>query len=372
MATVLLSAPFAYPVPDLRAGLEAVGFAVVGHDLGAIPAVGFGGVAAAVVAVRNAASAAAAQTVRWRAELGDEYVPVLWLLRPADAGLAVVGLRAGADACLVEPVEPAHLAAQLKAMARTRAATARVGARAAEARLLGDQLRQAFARLDADRELARRVHRAALPTDVPADGAVRVSVCHRPRGRSGADFYDARRLADGRLAFLVGDVPGRGGSAGSLLGLLALRAALLPGELDPDPAAALARANRALLALGLDDPPLVALLAGVADADSIAVARAGLPAPVWLPAAGDAEAWSAPGPFLGTAECAHPALRRALAPGDRLLVGSDGAGGTDALLAAARRHRPTTGPAFVEAVAADLLPGAPDGEDFTLMAVGRE
>lgn len=362
MAKVLLSAA-AGQAHDLCRHLEAAGFAVVGHALGAAPVVDFAPVAAAVV-VADPAAAAAAQTRRWRAELADEFVPIIWLVERAEA--VPPGLEAGADVCLVQPVEPAHLAAQVRALARTRTSAARVFARAAEARLLGDQLRQAFARLDAERDLARRVHRAALPVELPAG----VAVCHRPRGRCGADFYDVRRVG-GAVAFLVGDVPGRGGATGSLLGLLALRAAFPPGEATFDPAAALARVNRELLTLGLDDPPLVALLAGVADGEAITVARAGLPAPVWLPADGECETWSEPGPFLGTAEATYPALSRALTPGDRLVVATDGAGGTDALLAATDRHRQVTGAAFAEAVATDVLPAAPEGEDLTVLAVGR-
>lgn len=371
MPRVLLSAPpAATAAADLRAAFEAAGCAVVGHDLGATPAVDFGPVAAAVV-VADPAAVAAGQTRRWRAELADEFVPILWLVTSADA--VPLGLEAGADVCLVQPVEPAHLAAQLKAMARARAATARVATRAAEARLLGDQLRQALGRLDADRELARRVHRSALPADLPAVGALRASVCHRPRGRTAADFFDARRVGDHQLAFLVGDVPGRGGAAGSLLGLLALRAAVPLDDFDPDPAATLARVNRDLLALGLDDPPLVALLAGVADVrtGTVTIARAGLPAPVWVPADGEVVAWSAPGPFLGAAAVAFTPLSRAVAPGDRLVVATDGAGGPEALAAAARRHRHLPGPAFAAAVAADLLPAAA-GEDVTLLAVGPD
>jgi len=316
MPTVLLSAATDAP----RAAVEAAGFAVVAHALGSTPPVDFTPVAVAVV-VAEPVPAAAAQTRRWRAELADEFVPVVWLVTRPEA--VPVGLDAGADVCLVLPVEPAHLAAQLRSLARTRAAAARVATRAAEARLLGDQLRQSFARADADRELARRVGRAALPTELPAG----VSVTRRSRDRAGTDFHDARRLADGRVVFLVGDVPGRGGAAGSLIGLLALRAAFPPGA-DPDPAAALERVNRELLALGLDDPPLVALLAGVADAGTITVARAGLPPPVWRPAGGEPEAWSAPGPFLGTAEATYPALARPFGPGDRLVVATAGDDGT--------------------------------------------
>ena len=58
------------------------------------------------------------------------------------------------------------------------------------------------------------------------------------------------------------------------------------------------------------------------------MARAGLPAPVWRPAGGEPEAWSAPGPFLGTAEASYSALARPLGPGDRLVVATAGDDGT--------------------------------------------
>ncbi len=312
MPTVLFSAA------DPTAAVAVEGFAVAAHALGSTPPVDFGPVAVAVV-VADPVPAAAAQTRRWRAELADEFVPVVWLVSRPEA--VPVGLDSGADVCLLQPVEPAHLAAQLRSLARTRAATARVGTRAGEARLLGDQLRQAFARADADRELARRVHRAAQPAGLPAGVTV------TRRGRAGTDFHDAHRLADGRVAFLLGDVPGRGGTAGSLLGLLALRTAFPPGA-DPDPAAALERVNRELLALGLDDPPLVALLAGVAAADTITVARAGLPRRCGGRQAASRRRGRRPGPFLGTAEASYPSLARPFGPGDRLVVATAGDDGT--------------------------------------------
>lgn len=334
MPAVLLSTPPAAPAGDLRAALAAAGFDVLPHAIGA-PA-DFGAVAAAVVV---AGPGAAAQLRLWRAELADAVFPVLAVAAEADAAPAL--LDAGADVCLARPFSDAHFVAQVRALARTRAAAARTAARADEARLLGNQLRQAVARLDADRDLARRVHRAALPA-VPSIEGLTVSVSHRARSR--ADFHDVRRLPGGRLAFVVGDVPGRGGPAGTLLALLALRAA---GTAD-EPDAVLAAVNRELLALRLDDPPLVALLAGTVDgAGTVRVARAGLPAPVWK-SAGAAEAWSSFGPYLGTGDADYAVAERTLGQGERVLIATDAA-----------------------TLAAAVSDTAPDGDDVTLLVVER-
>jgi serine phosphatase RsbU (regulator of sigma subunit) len=122
------------------------------------------------------------------------------------------------------------------------------------------------------------------------------------------------------------------------------------------------------------------MLAGLVNVrdGSLTVARAGLPAPVFLPAVGEPEAWSAPGPFLGTAETLFAPVRGILLPGDRLIVGSDGTRPDgdptttvrpDHLFAAAVRHRGLTGQAFVDAVARDLLPQVLHADDFTLLVV---
>src|SRR5262245_4924623 len=139
-ATVLLSA--AAPPSDLRVPLATAGFAVTDHALGSTPAVDFAPVAVAVIEVGGKTDAAIHQTRRWRAELRDEALPIVWVLPGADAELAVRGLDAGADVVLARPVDEAVFVAQVRAAVRLRATSARVAAQAAEARLLGDQLRK--------------------------------------------------------------------------------------------------------------------------------------------------------------------------------------------------------------------------------------
>jgi serine phosphatase RsbU (regulator of sigma subunit) len=363
---------------DLRDALTAAGFGVRGHPLGATPATEFGPIAAAVVDVGARADAAAAQTRRWRAELGDEHVPVVWVLPAADAGLAVRGFDAGADAVLTRPLDPAVLAAQVRATARARTTAARVATRAAEARLLGDRLQQVQARLDRELAAARRVQHALLPRELPAG----VAVVHRPRARTGGDFHDARRLDAGRVGFVVADVVEPGG-AGALVGVVAARAVVLAeGERIVPPDDVLAGVNRELLGLGFDDRPLVAMLAGVLDvgAGTLQLARAGLPAPVLVPADGDPTPLVLPGPFLGVGEAVYPVHTVPLRRGDKLLVGTDGTrpdgtpGPADdgAMAEAATRYRHLTGQAFADAVARDLLQHVRHEDDFTLMVVGTE
>jgi sigma-B regulation protein RsbU (phosphoserine phosphatase) len=382
--TVLLSGPPQSAPDDLRRALAGSAFAVADHALGATAPVDFGPVVVAVIEVGDKPDVAAAQTRRWRIELGDEFIPVVWVLPAASPELAARGLDAGADACLARPLDLSEFVAQVKAAARGHATAARLAVKAAESLLLGDQLQKAYAQLDRELEMARRVHRAFLPRSFPEVGPARFAVCYRPRSRVGGDFYDVRRLDEDHVGFFVADVIGHAAAVGSLLSVFVRQSAnwksivgtryrLIP----PDDV--LAGVNRDLLGLGLEDPPLVAMLAGTLNvrAGTLTVARAGLPSPVFLPAAGEARAWAVPGPFLGTAETTYQLHSAVFAPGDKLIVGTDGtrAGGEpspqgpDELLAAATRHRGLGGQAFVDALARDLLPHVRHPDDFTLLAV---
>src|SRR5262245_48596453 len=125
------------PPDDLRGLLAEAEFETRDHTLGSTPPVDFSSIAAAVVDVGERPDMASAQTRRWRAELGDDLVPVVWVLPTADARLAARGLEAGADAVLARPLDPAVFVAQVRSAARARAAASRVTARANESRLLG-------------------------------------------------------------------------------------------------------------------------------------------------------------------------------------------------------------------------------------------
>jgi phosphoserine phosphatase RsbU/P len=376
---VLLStSPNSGPADDLRDLLMASGFAVQPHTMGSPAGVDFAPIQVGLIDVGGKVEAAVAQTRRWRAELGEEVVPIVWASSRVDPELAVAGFDAGADSVIARPLNPAVFEAQMRSAVRCRTAAARVSARAAESRILGEHLTRALAQFDRELEASRRIRFAFLPQSLPAVGAVRFAVCHRPRARTGGDFYSVHAVDPGRVVFHIGDVVGSG-AGGGLLGRLvaemvsaAAREANTPGEL-------LASVNRELLRLGLEDQPLVALLVGILNAHTgeVAIARAGLPAPVLIPAKGEPATWAVPGPFLGTAETTYCVHKATLFPGDKLLIGTDGtrADGDPSptedtrFLERGAAHRTQTGQAFVDAVARDLLADVRHNDDFTLFCL---
>ena len=233
------------------------------------------------------------------------------------------------------------------------------------------------AHAEADRTVAaiRRVRLAFLERSFPDYGPVRFAVSHRPRGRDGGDFYEVTRVANDRIALVVGDVIGPGPACG-LIGHLVARIAakLMPAS---SAGAVLAGINRELLALGLDELPLVALFIGIINPSSgeIGLARAGLPAPVYIPSTGELARWPIPGPFPGTGDTGHSPHAAVLRPGDRIVIGTDGIRtdgnpgptGPDQLLECATANRARAGQSFVDAVARDLLAKARHEDDFTLL-----
>ncbi len=366
---------------ELRKLVASVGFAVADHSLGSAPAVDFEPVVVAVIDTGERVEVAAAQTRRWRAELGDQIVPVLWI---ASAELVATGLDAGADVVLARPVDPVTFLAHLRALARTRANAARTAVRAAEARLLGDQLKRALAHLDREQDMARRVRATFLPKSFPQVGSVRFHVRYHARNRAGGDFHDVRRLDEHHVGFFVGDVSGTETATGGLLGAFVQQSVVLKEITGHSyrvvpPNEVLSAVNRQLADLGADELPLVAMLVGVLNAKTgaLTLARAGLPTPVHVPADGAPGVWATPGPFLSTADTTYQLLSNTLKPGDRLLIGTDGtradgdpgSGGTDCLLEAATKHRALTGPGFVDAVACELLQQVRHADDFTLLGV---
>lgn len=373
--TVLVSVSSAGLADDVRETAGAAGFAVQPHALGSAPGVNFAPITAALVDVGEQHELAATQTRRWRAELGDEHLPIVWLLPTFDAAVAARGLDSGADAVLSRPLEVNLLQAQLRAAVRSRTAVSRIAARAAEARIVGDQLNRTFTQMDRELELTRRVRLALLQQAFPNVDGCRFAVCHRPRGRNGGDFYAVSRVAANRVVFLLGDVIGQSTASG-LLGKFLTEAVFASGSATAG--GLLAEANLSLLRLKLEDVPLVAMLVGVLNAETgeVAVARAGLPAPVFVPANGDAETWAVPGPFLGVAETTFVSHSRSLKPGDKLLLATDGTrpdgdpGPSDdtRLLDAAKQHRTLSGQRFIDAIAADLLTHVRHDDDFTLLA----
>ena len=372
------------PIPaDARTALEAAGFAVT--------ASGFAGIdpaevarSQAVLIVVNAKVLQTAQALcrRWRIELGEQYVPIVWLA--GDDVPPSAGLDSGADAILHLPVAPDHIVAQMKALLRVQHLHGRLASRAAEAQNLNQRLLQAYQQIDGDSELTRRIHRGFLPRSLPNVGRATFAVCYRPRSRIGGDFYDVMRLDEDHVGVYVADAMGRGLPASSLLSIfvkksLATKEILGQSYRLVPPGEVLDRLNRELLNLSLPEPPFVTMLYVQLNCrdGSLTFARAAHPHPLHVPADGEPAYWHAAGTLLGVFESEFPVQEKQLKPGDKLILFSDGVHPPttgpgslhDPLVEAAKRHRALSIQPFADSVSRDLLEESRHPEDFTLLAI---
>jgi serine phosphatase RsbU (regulator of sigma subunit)/anti-sigma regulatory factor (Ser/Thr protein kinase) len=132
-------------------------------------------------------------------------------------------------------------------------------------------------RLSEQRSVTEIMQRTLLPDALPQVPGVRFSAKYLPAGsgvRIGGDWYDVFQLGDGRLAFVIGDVVGRGVLAASVMAEIrtALRAYLVEGHDLPSVMALLndllvsmerrRSATAAILALDLERGELEAVSAG--------------------------------------------------------------------------------------------------------------
>ena len=241
-------------------------------------------------------------------------------------------------------------------------------------------------RLDAELELGRRIQRAALPSDFPADDCFRLAASMEPAREVGGDFYDFFPLGENLRVFLVADVSGKGvtGALYMMNAKTLLKDAL---QDDPahDPAAALSAVNEELCRNNQAEMFLT-VWAGVLDLETgrLAFASAGHNPPLRL-RAGAAPEWirAKSGCPLGCFEgVSYKPREMRLAPGDALFLYTDGV--TEAMdpsgalfgegrlaetLAAADSRDPRALDVAVHAAVSSFAAGAPRADDLTILAV---
>ena len=248
------------------------------------------------------------------------------------------------------------------------------------------------ARKTAELAEARDLQLSLLPRVLPSVAGFETAAWMLTATEVGGDFYDARVDADGALIVAVGDAAGHGMRAGIL-------AAVTKGlfdvlTCDGDAAEMLAAFRRAIGGMRLRRLHMSLLLARFKE-HRIELAAAGMPSALLFHAAdGRLEELIVKGLPLGStlSSVAEP-LRRNLAPGDVVLIASDGfpelrcgeaeGVGDDeelgyeaahALFRAAARHSPATRTAerILEELKAEVLrrtEGRPPQDDVTLMVV---
>ncbi|MFJ8655522.1 PP2C family protein-serine/threonine phosphatase [Streptomyces rochei] len=187
-------------------------------------------------------------------------------------------------------------------------------------------------RAEAER-LARALQRTLLPPALPDVPGLQVAAAYHTASADevGGDFYDLFPLDDGRWAFFLGDVCGKGADAAALTSLTryTLRAAAI---YDPDPCAALANLDAVLKGeYQGSDPRYCTAVFGVLQpmpdgSYSVTLAGGGHPSALALRADGSVQAIStAGGQLIGMLPSPQFVQTTArLFPGECLLLYTDG------------------------------------------------
>ena len=249
------------------------------------------------------------------------------------------GLNAGADDFLTKPVNANELRARIAAGERILAMQRELSE---TNRVIGDTLQRLQAAYDSiDRDLmqARKIQQSLVPERTRSFGASRVSLLLKPCGHIGGDLVGMFSAGPDDVAFYAIDVSGHGITS-------AMMTARLGGYLNPvhlDENLGLER--RAGDSWGLRDPARVAELlntrqladTGIDEYFTLAYAtvdlatgalrlvQAGHPHPLILRRDGRAEFVGEGGVPVGLlADAPYAGIDTVLAPGDRLLLYSDG------------------------------------------------
>lgn len=177
--------------------------------------------------------------------------------------------------------------------------------------------------------LARTLRQALVPAELPGIDGLQLAAEYRPAHDAtqiGGDFYDVVPLPDGRWAFSIGDVCGKGVEAAVLTGQIrqSLRTA---GLVSADPVEVLDLANRAMLSS--HGSTFVTIVFGVLeilpDGVRIQLASAGHPPPLLL-RGGEVTQIETRGMLLGILPSARfESTELVLGAGDTLLLYTDGA-----------------------------------------------
>ncbi|MEV4478710.1 SpoIIE family protein phosphatase [Micromonospora coxensis] len=282
----------------------------------------------AAVAVNTARSTADVVQVAARHALS--------LAEAARVLVTTTGARYEADAGGTTPHEPSDVLA-LTGTAGTQLGELRVwrtdaggperAALTQLARLVGVRLENAQL-YEAEHHIATTLQHSLLPTTLPQLPGAVVASRYLPGSADvevGGDWYDVIGVGDDEVVLVIGDVVGKGVRAAAAMGQLrnGLRAYLLEGY---DPGQSLTRLNRLVGSTERQSFATVVCLAYCPRTGLLRYASAGHPSPLLI--RGDDVAFlhdRALGPPIGAiAGTSYRTVEGELAPGDRLLLYTDG------------------------------------------------
>ncbi len=186
--------------------------------------------------------------------------------------------------------------------------------------------RELAARVEGEMTAARQIQMGMLPQIFPRVAGFEIAAGIEPAKAVGGDFYDVRLLDDGRVYFAIGDVSGKGVAA-ALFMALSQSLARANARLETDIARIVTATNRELSA---ENPAMmfVTLIAGLLDPHTgeLTFTNAGHDAPIRIGADATLETLEGDGgpPLCVIDDLDYPALSATLAPGQALVLFTDG------------------------------------------------
>ncbi len=183
------------------------------------------------------------------------------------------------------------------------------------------------AALEAQFQVAARAQRSLLPDELPRVRGFEFAAYFEPARLVSGDFYDVRRLPDGRVSVLLADVSDKGAHA-ALFMAVARTLFLTEARYHIEPRTVMHAVHRGLIESSAYEMFVTAIY-GVLDpvTGEFTYVRGGHEEPLYVPRNGEYEFLSGPGRFLGLWPDPPPAFEErqvSLRLGDVLVLYSDG------------------------------------------------
>lgn len=305
----------------------------------------------------------------------ETYGYFILLTSKSDKDEVALGLDAGADDFLTKPVNAAELRARIAAGARILQMERELTEKNRLITSTLDELQSLYDSLDSDLIEAKKLQQSLVSERYRDFGTAEVSLLLQSAGHVGGDLVGMFPISDGRIGLYGIDVSGHGISSALMTARLAgylsssvpeqnlaLQKTRVGGFAPRPPAEAIAMLNRVIMSEMETEHYFTIALADVdLQSGQVIIAQAGHPYPALQRATGAVEFIGQGGLPVGLIDAAEfQQFEVTMAPGDRLLIHSDGVtecaarDGTlldeDGLSRILRDLRQTRGRAFLESL----------------------